>query len=74
MAIAIVDPLIAAWKAWDLHSGHDVTSKRMEDACKAEALALGVDTTELRIVLSGMVRRGLKRDEALGQVRRLFAE
>jgi hypothetical protein len=69
-----MDPLIAAWKVWDLHPGAEATAKRMEDECQVEAGRLGVDATELRIVLSGMVQRGLRREEALEQARHLFSD
>lgn len=66
--------LVPAWKAWDRKPGADITAHRMEDECQAEAKALGVDATELRILLATLVRKGATRDEALERARELFAE
>lgn len=65
--------LLVAWAAWDRHPASDSAAAKMEGACQEEAARLGVDATELRIVLSSAVRNGATRREALEKARALFS-
>lgn len=67
-----VGDLVAAWQAWDRHPGAEYASRVMEEACQAEAKEIGTDATELRVLLALLIRKGMKRAEALQMAREML--
>ena len=61
------------WLAWDRHPGREQPARDFEEACRAVAGAIGVDTSALRELLASYRRAGFSRPAALVGARAGFA-